>query len=133
MTPHMGQGANQGFEDVCELVHRLLPPLLLLSSSTVNKNSFNHNNTRENDDNDGCDHNHNNHRTNMISQACHEYGIVRRQRVLPIHSRSRQNSVQSNTFDKDSAATPFLRRNYTTSFQDWLYEWKPPMTVTTTL
>jgi 2-polyprenyl-6-methoxyphenol hydroxylase-like FAD-dependent oxidoreductase len=27
MTPHMGQGANQGLEDVCHLVHELVPVL----------------------------------------------------------------------------------------------------------
>merc|ERR1712003_314840 len=36
MTPGMGQGANQGLEDACELANLLAPALLLLPASAAN-------------------------------------------------------------------------------------------------
>jgi 2-polyprenyl-6-methoxyphenol hydroxylase-like FAD-dependent oxidoreductase len=101
MTPHMGQGANQGLEDVCELVHRLVPEL-----QTNQNNNENHIDT--------------------LSNALYLFWNKRIERVKEVHARSRQNSLQSNTFDKTSASVPFQRRNYSASFQDRLYNWKPP-------
>jgi 2-polyprenyl-6-methoxyphenol hydroxylase-like FAD-dependent oxidoreductase len=96
MTPHMGQGANQGLEDVCHLVQELAPVLLATTTGS------------------------------SISEALTRFWKSRIERVQEIHQQSRQNSVQSNTFDKESAATPFERRKYSESFQNRLYNWKPP-------
>eukprot|EP00978_Attheya_sp_CCMP212_P047906 scaffold446911_cov55-Attheya_sp.AAC.2 len=105
MTPHMGQGANQGLEDVCELVHRLVPEL---------QTNQNNNNSESS------------HHIDSLSNALYLFWNKRIERVKEVHARSRQNSLQSNTFDKTSASIPFQRRNYSASFQDRLYNWKPP-------
>ena len=97
MTPHMGQGANMGLEDVCELVHRLAP--VLLSGGSVS-----------------------------VSSALEKFWKSRIERVNEVHERSSLNSVQSNTFDKDSASIPFQRRKYSSDFKDRLYSWRPPET-----
>jgi salicylate hydroxylase len=107
MTPHMGQGANQGLEDVCHLVHELVPVLLAQKNTNTNTNT--------------------NSTASSISEALARFWKSRIERVQEIHKRSRQNSVESNTFDKESAATPFERRKYSESFQDRLYNWKPPI------
>jgi salicylate hydroxylase len=102
MTPHMGQGANQGLEDVCHLVHELVPVLL----SQKNRNTSSR---------------------SSISEALTRFWKSRIERTQEIHKRSRLNSVQSKTFDKESAAIPFQRRQYSESFKDRLYNWRPPI------
>eukprot|EP00566_Odontella_aurita_P011489 CAMPEP_0113530894 /NCGR_PEP_ID=MMETSP0015_2-20120614/3199_1 /TAXON_ID=2838 /ORGANISM="Odontella" /LENGTH=395 /DNA_ID=CAMNT_0000429679 /DNA_START=325 /DNA_END=1513 /DNA_ORIENTATION=+ /assembly_acc=CAM_ASM_000160 len=89
MTPHMGQGANMGLEDVCELVHRVIAA----------------------DD---------------ITAALADFCECRLPRVKEVQDRSRENTLQSNTFDKQSASIPFERRKYSETFKDRLYKWMPP-------
>ena len=102
MTPNMGQGANMGLEDVCELVHRLVPVLSLPTN------------------------NNNNSSNTVLTDALTAFGQARHARVAAVHEQSRQNAIQSKTFDKDTAATPFVRRKYTATFKKELYQWKPP-------
>eukprot|EP00536_Pseudo-nitzschia_multiseries_P003276 jgi/Psemu1/7340/gm1.7340_g len=84
MTPGMGQGANQGLEDVCELVEAIA-------------------------------------RDRPLS----DFVRARIDRVTEIQERSAENTRQSNTFTKETASTPFSRRNYTSAFKEELYRWKP--------
>ena len=102
MTPYMGQGANMGLEDVCVLVHALVPVLMAANTTKNNSN------------------------TEDVSAALLEYCRQRRPRVVAVHAQSRQNALQSTTFDQHSAGTPFQRRAYTEHFKKDLYEWKPP-------
>ena len=102
MTPHMGQGANVGLEDVCELVHRVAPLLRQRHKSDTNSS--------------GGD----------LESALHSYCQSRLARVKEVQEQSRRNTLQSNTFDKQTASIPFERRRYSESFKERLYAWKPP-------
>lgn len=97
MTPHMGQGANMGLEDACVLSHFLLPVLKEQQGSAK-----------------------------AVAKALASFEEVRKPRVTAVHEQSRLNSIQSLSFDKKTAGTPFARRGYTESFKTELYEWKPP-------
>ena len=101
MTPHMGQGANMGLEDVCELVHRIVPILRQKEARTDKSND-------------------------VWNDALVSYCQSRLSRVREVQDRSRQNTLQSNTYDKQTASIPFERRQYSESFKDRLYNWKPP-------
>ena len=105
MTPHMGQGANMGLEDVCELVHCLVP-VLKPNGNTTTATTCCANAT--------------------IRAALTSFWQARHARVTAVHEQSRQNSIQSNTFDKETASIPFERRNYTQTFKEELYNWQPP-------
>ena len=102
MTPHMGQGANMGLEDVCEVVHLIVP---CLRSEPSNDND------------------------NFDLGALDSYCQSRLARVKEVQERSRQNTLQSNFYDKQTASIPFERRQYSESFKDRLYNWKPPQEV----
>lgn len=102
MTPHMGQGANVGLEDACELVHRLTPILR---------------------------QNYTKHTPNalaMLDQALTDFWKCRMDRVQRVQDQSRRNARQSNEFDKNSASIPFERRQYSEAFKADLYDWTPP-------
>jgi salicylate hydroxylase len=60
-----------------------------------------------------------------ITSALGTFCQTRRERVAEVQERSRLNTMQSNSFDKQSASIPFERRNYSESFKDRLYTWKP--------
>lgn len=104
MTPHMGQGANMGLEDVCELVHSIVP---FLEQSLNDKDNTS---------------------TVDLETALDSYCQSRLPRVAEVQERSRQNTLQSNTYDKQTASIPFERRQYSESFKERLYGWKPPST-----
>ena len=87
MTPNMGQGANQGLEDVCELVECIVK-----------------------------------------QRPLQQYVNARLNRVKEIQDRSAQNTIQSNTFDKQTASIPFERRKHPKEFITRLYNWKPTST-----
>ena len=104
MTPHMGQGANMGLEDVCELVHRIVPILQQKNEApTMDKTN------------------------DAWKEALDSYCQSRLARVQEVQDRSRQNTLQSNSYDKQTASIPFQRRQYSESFKDRLYNWKPPL------
>lgn len=118
MTPHMGQGAAIGLEDVCVLRHYLLPVLLEIKSKKAVAARHNMDALSEHSsENDAI----------RIAEALEAFAEMRRPRVAAVHEQSRQNSIQSKTFDQKTAGTPFERRKYTKAFKDELYEWKPPV------
>ena len=106
MTPHMGQGANMSFEDVCVLVQELVPALDLHKTEQADRDK--------------------NEAMGMsISEALENTWKRRIERVSEVQERSRMNTLQSNTFDKTSSSIPFERRKYSESFKDRLYNWRP--------
>ena len=55
-----------------------------------------------------------------------EYVQARQPRVAEIQKQSRLNTIQSNTFTKETASIPFQRRKYSEDFKARLYNWEPP-------
>ena len=102
MTPYMGQGANMGLEDASVLVH-LLEPLLQKEMQTNNEKG-----------------------ALEITKALAKFQRIRMERVTRVQEQSRRNAIQSSSFDKESAAVPFVRRKYTKQFQADLYDWSAP-------
>ena len=111
MTPYMGQGANMGLEDVCVLVHFLIPVLTKPPAISGSNGATTTTATRT---------------AHQIADVLQDYVQERHARVTAVHAQSRRNALQSNTFDKKSAGTPFARRAYTAQFKKDLYEWRPP-------
>lgn len=123
MTPHMGQGANMGLEDVCELVHRLVP---VLSSRRLSLGPI----TKPiSSSSPSPPHTFPGVASASItsSQALEAFWQCRINRVREVHERSSLNSAQSNTFHEKSASVPFQRREYSESFQEQLYHWNSPV------
>jgi 2-polyprenyl-6-methoxyphenol hydroxylase-like FAD-dependent oxidoreductase len=100
MTPGLGQGANQGLEDACELAHLLAPRLLEDGLAGATENS--------------------------ISYVLEIFWRGRIDRVKEVHAASRERTQNVNKSNSKSAAD--FRKGIDQPFMDRLYQWKPTST-----
>jgi len=97
MTPGLGQGANQGLEDACELAN-VLAPFLLAEKQKQGGNSL-----------------------RDVSDVLEFFWRSRIERVKEIHAASRAMSASANK----SSAKNSVKLRKGDSFQDAVYGWKP--------
>jgi 2-polyprenyl-6-methoxyphenol hydroxylase-like FAD-dependent oxidoreductase len=95
MTPGLGQGANQGLEDACELAHLLAPRLLGENEASEN----------------------------TISDVLETFWCGRIDRVKEVHAASREQTQNVNKSNSKSAVD--FRKGIDQAFMDRLYQWKP--------
>ena len=114
MTPGLGQGANQGLEDACELVHSIATSLV--SSSTTAEDA-----TARTTNTDVTS-------KTAIPQVLENFYCLRFDRVNDIHTSSRAMTHQVNQSDKNKK---LFERMRDPSFTNNLYTWKPSFLVET--
>jgi len=109
MTPGMGQGANQGLEDACELAIVLAPALLLHAETKGTEQTQTYNNSSSST-------------TKDISNVLELFWRGRIDRVKEIHAASRARTASVNQSSSKSAA---YSEKDKLSFTNRLYQWKP--------
>mmetsp|Transcript_23214 Transcript_23214/g.68625 ORF Transcript_23214/g.68625 Transcript_23214/m.68625 type:complete len:421 (-) Transcript_23214:369-1631(-) len=98
MTPGLGQGANQGLEDACELAGALAPVLLSGDS-------------------------HEGGTANSVTTALELFWRCRIERLKKVHAASRSRTASVNRWSKERPLN--IQKDSDVSFLDDLYGWKP--------